>query len=769
MHKTIRIATGCVLLFACLVTAACHTNVVTRQTPGAGATSKPTIKAGLEFKKVAIGLPSQTLDYIGQPPNGLAGARPAEKVFFSVRDDETVTIYCRDLKTGTRTQVAQVSHMIRGSLTASSDGRYLCYCKAWETKQYIDDPAIKGPEGIAVVMRIDVATGKEEEIFDYRAPEWRRFRSDSITPFLSADGSRILALAYDYDQALLAQHLNDWVAYAADFDQRKTILIKPDIDERLKVMRQLTQDERVAPKLKALGVEPSKDGEIPAKERAAMQKLAQQASHVDAVVLSWENNQASMLPVKFAAADEGKLFFILAAGAKTLLLGAQDTKSSSLQPQQVYRCDLTSGEVSQFTLVPGPSSSIQLNAAEDALLAVYNPYDAAKREVKQETHLLSIPLAGGAPVDKLLNKDFLGYADVLTDGSSVVGQDQGDLCLYKVDVQSGQAVKLVQLLGPVDGMFLAGTGERMAYLENGLLLELAIPASPEQSKDWIGEAYFDQFKPAITKFMTDMGYTLPAAAAYRWEERDGMGAHEVAVEIRDPLKPTQPVLLRYNVAKKQMASMWFPSGCAFPIAAGMQGSKLDYYGCKDIAEKALNSAGWLPGDTRDVFQPSANPLYDSKSDSYIVTYRDGYWLGKGEGAKWVTDKEATIRVIARNGNVAEMTLAENEPVMNQPLTINYERAVFLIRNVGDMKITEKMPVKFDTDKVRLIVVPKFGQADGPAKYNLTPAYRLCYEIDAFIQPENELILTSRVDTETGDIMGQLDFQPSNIAPVKESP
>lgn len=769
MRMTTRIAAGYVALLVCLLATGCHTNAVTRKTPGAGATGKPTVKAGLEFKKVAIGLPSQTLDYIGQPPNGLAGARPAEKVFFSVRDNETVTIYCRDLQSGTRTQVATVSHMIRGSLTASSDGRFLCYCKAWEIKNYIDDPTIKGPEGVAVVMRIDVASGMEAEVFDYRTPEWRRFRSDAIAPFISADGSRIMALAYDYDQALLAQHLNDWVAYAADFDKRRTILVKPEIDERLGVMRQLTQDERVAPKLKALGVEPSKTGEIPAKERNAMRQLAQQASHVDAAVLSWENGKASILPVKFPAADAGKLFFILAAGAKTLLLGAQEPNSSNLQPQQVYRCDLTSGEVSRFTLLPGPSSSVQLNAAEDALLAVYNPFDAAKREVQQATHLLSIPLAGGQPVDKPLNKDFLGYADVLTDGSLVIGQDQGDLCLYRVDVQSGQAVKLVQLLGPVDGMFLAGSGERMAYLERGLLLELSLPANPEQSKDWIGEAYFDQFKPAITKFMADMGYTLPAAASYRWEERDGMGAHEVAAEIRDPQKPTQPVLLRYNVAKQQMASMWFPSGCAFPIAPEMQGSKLDYYGCKDIAEKGLNRAGWLPGDTRDVFQPSANPLYDSKSDSYIVTYRDGYWLGKGDSAKWVTDKEATIRVIAGNGNIAEMTLAENEPVMNQPMTINYERAVFLIRNVGDMKITEKMPVKFDTEHVRLIVVPKFGQADGPAKYSLTPAYRLCYEIDAFIQPENELILTSRVDTETGDIMGQLDFQPSNIAPVKDTP
>lgn len=753
------------MLAVWLLTCGCQEGVKTR--PGAaGSLAQPTVQAGLEFAKISVGLPSRTLDYIGATPNGLAGARPAQKVFYSVRESELATVYCRDLQTGTRTKIADVNRLMRGSLAASSDGQYLAYTRAYELEEYITDKSVATPKVVASVVRLNTQSGKEEELFNFRDAQWRRFRADTYAPTLSADGSRIIVLGYDFDQALLARHLADWVAYETEYRKQQKVFTKPELEERVQIMRALLADPRVAPKLKELGLTASTSGDITAQEASAMRQLADQAVRIDTALLIWEQGQTTIVPLQIPAGSERKYHYIVATGAHTLLLGAREPNSTSTQPQQILRCDMATGALSAFTTIPGAISAIQLDTAETALLALYNPYDAAKKEIVTQSHLLRVPLSGNAATDTPLGKDFFGYADLCADGAYVVGQDQDDLWLYKIDVASGAAVKLLQLLGPVDGLFASGTGERLAYFEQGLLFSLDIPAAPEQAAEWVDDSVFAQYQPAITGFLTSIGYTLPADLTYRWEERNGMGAHEVAVELRDPAQPDKPALLRYDATANQVISMWFLQGCPFPISADMQGTKLDYYGCKDIAEKALERSGWLPGATRQLYQPSANPLYDGKSDSYILVFRDGYWLGKAESAKWAFDKEATLRIVAKTGSIAEMSVEVQQPVLSQPQTITYDKAVFLIRNEGEMKISEKMPVQFDAKNVRLSVVPKYETATGPATYNLKPDYRLCYEIDAFIMPENELILTSRVDTETGELLGQLDFQPSNIAPIQ---
>lgn len=736
---------------------------------GSGTTARPTsatTDAGLEFTKISAGLPSQILDYIGMTPNGLAGARPAQLVYYSVRESELATVYCRDLQTGTRKKITDVNRLMRGSLAASSDGKVLTYTKAWDLAEFYKDEAVKAPKVVASVMRYDTQAGTEEELFDFRDPQWRNFRSDSYAPVIDATGRRVIVLAYDFDQALLARHLSDWVIYEAEYRKQQKVLTKPELDERVTIMRALLEDERVAPKLSGMGITPSTKGNITSAEAQAMRKLADQAARIDMALLIWDAGQTSKVPLKIPVGNERKYHYIVAAGADTVLLGAREPNASSALPQKLYRCDPASGEISEFVTVPGGISAVQLDDAGTAMLAVYNPYDPSKKEIVTQSHLLRVPLDGSLATDTPLTKDFFGYADISADGQSVIGQDQDDQWLYRFDAATGTADKLLQLLGPVDGLFSSGSGERLTYFEQGLLFKVEIPAAPEQSAQWITDTVFEQYKPAVTEFLTSIGYTLPEGLTYRWEERNGLGKHEVAVELRDPAKPEQPALLRYDVAAQQVTSLWFMQGCPFPIAKELQGSKLDYYGCKAIAEQAIERSGWLPGDTQQIYQPSANPLYDGKTDSYIIVFRDGYWLGKADNAKWVYDKEATLRIVAGNGSIAEMSLVSQQPVQNQPETITLERAEYLIRNEGQMKLPEKMPVEFDLKNVRLTVVPKYVTATGPATYNLKPDYRLCYEIDTYILPERELILISRVDTETGELLGQLDFQPSNITPVQ---
>jgi hypothetical protein len=141
-------------------------------------------------------------------------------------------------------------------------------------------------------------------------------------------------------------------------------------------------------------------------------------------------------------------------------------------------------------------------------------------------------------------------------------------------------------------------------------------------------------------------------------------------------------------------------------------------------------------------------------------------LGKGDAAKWVVNQEVTTRIGAKDGTLLEMTLAAYPQAPPQPFTISVEKAIYQIRNTGEMKIPEQAPVRFDTEHVRYAVATKYEDGFGPAKYGAKAVYRLCYEIDAYIMPEDELIMTSRVDTETGELLGSLNFQPSNIAPVR---
>jgi hypothetical protein len=148
-----------------------------------------------------------------------------------------------------------------------------------------------------------------------------------------------------------------------------------------------------------------------------------------------------------------------------------------------------------------------------------------------------------------------------------------------------------------------------------------------------------------------------------------------------------------------------------------------------------------------------------------VIFRDGYWLDPSAKKQWVYSSEATMRVHANDGSIAEMTLSEQEQVHGQPMTITLEKATFMIRNEGEMPIPEDAPVRFDTDKYRLVVTQKRSDSWGPAKYQGASIARLCYEIDAYIKPEDQIIMTSLVDTETGDVLGTLDYQPMNLNPV----
>jgi len=756
----LRVLCGCALA---LLAASCSKNAGKPAAPA----SQSAATGQFVFHKTGIGLPGTALDFLGENPPGLAGARAARSVLFAAQVEKKQMLYARNLRSGRRQFLGSVDGLVPGTLAVSPDGRFAVYCRMRPIAAVIDDPAVTEPANVAVPVGMDTASGREIPLFDFGSPELRVYRSDTVAPFITPDGKQVYVLAYDFDRLLLAKHLKDWVGYEQDYRKAHKKLSEKDRAEREKTMRALTQSSRVAPLLAQLNVEPSATGAIPAAEADAMAKLAHEygADPFHLVLLIWEGGKTQVLPLAFAGPHRA-YYFIFAVGRGTVLIAEQRLKQEELRPQQIYKVDLASGAVTPFATYFGLLTSAECSADGQNLLVLYNPLDSGRRQILTETHLMRLPLNGAASSETALGADLLGYADMTSDGSFVAGQSRDDGNLYIVDAATGQKRLLCKLLGTLQGIFLADPGSDLVYLEKGILFHVSIPRDPELSSAWQGETAFARYREPVFAFLGRLGMQMPQDCEVTWEERDGLGSHEVAARIAVPQSRTMPVFARYAVDAGKVISVWFPQGPPLPLPDEAHGKKLDYYGCRDLAVKALDRVGWLPGGTRVEFKPGPNPLYDAPSDTYFVVYRDGYWMGRGDKAAWVINKEATVRVVAGTGAISEMTLLELPPVSSQPRTITLARAEFVIRNQGTMKIPEKAPIRFDEKNVRLVVAQHRDFAWGPAQYTARLESRLCYELDMYIQPENELILSSRVDTETGELLGELNYQPSNILPVR---
>ena len=146
----------------------------------------------------------------------------------------------------------------------------------------------------------------------------------------------------------------------------------------------------------------------------------------------------------------------------------------------------------------------------------------------------------------------------------------------------------------------------------------------------------------------------------------------------------------------------------------------------------------------------------------MLIYRDGYWLGEGDEALWVFNREATARVHAADGSIAELSLQGFPEVHDQRFKIDLDQAKFILRNQPEHPIPEEAPATIDIENMRLVLIAERTTRYGPAPYETRLEPRLCYEIDGYIEPEHELFFTGLVDTETGDVRGWLDFMPSSL-------
>ena len=719
-----------------------------------------TAAPGIDFRKASVGLTSHTLDYITNHPSGLAGARGGAKIYFSASDEGLSRVYCRDLATRRRTLVAELHSLVQGSLVTSVDGRFIAYSRQRPIERFIDDPLYKFPAEIAIVYRRNVETGEETELFSFREEPYRAFRGDQHTPFISADGSRVYVLAYNVDRLTLAQELSNWLAIEADYRERSA---------EMEEAERLRTEERLCQLLNAHNVKPelgldavTTAGAPTAEERDAIEALYLEVSRPEASLLIWENGETRILPLNIGEDQYYRYHYILAAGQETVMLIAPDQAADPALPHATYLVDLETGELTPSVELNGQPSVIELTPDEQALMLAVNPLDVESREIREQTRLELLPLDGSAPVITDVPGDYIGLANVTSDGALLVGQDIVDQDIYLVDVAAGERTLLLKCMNPLDSLFIADNGKHVVYSEAGILFQLDIPEVPAEDPSWIGPEYGAEAVAAVVDFFRQAGFDVPDELETDWEEREGLSAHEFSVELVNPARPEALGLVRYRADIGHVASVWFPRGYPFEIAEELQGSDMDYYDVEDLVEKMLDRLGWLNPETRTVYQPGPSPIYDGRSDSYWVVFRDGYWIGEGADAVWAINKEASMRVVAGTGEITEMTISEFKEVKTQPRTIPLERAVFNIRNREGQAIPEDAPVRFDTEGYRLVVHQNSLDHWTEEGFELALVDRLCYEIDAFIMPEDALFMTCLVDTETGKVLGQMDFHPSGV-------
>lgn len=751
------------LLAACLVMAGACTNSGQQSSGAKSSATAQNMEPGIEFTRVSVGLPSHTMDYIGGSAVALAGAKAGNKVFFAVREDNQATIYSRDLNTGVRKTVVQIPDLLPGSLTCDAEGNKLVYNRGKRIDTYIDDPLVKDPVVIAVPYEYDIASGEESALFNFKDPDYLPYRTDRMGVFLSPDGHRVATLCYNRDELTLANQVGQWLNLYKDLQTGGSALAEWKLDDPVATLRLLLVAPSVKPRLEKMGVEPADKGDITPEEHSAMEQLQTDLSNVKAVLLLNEDGKSRLLELSFPEGYRtGYVYSILCTSNNHIVLYGSMVGEKQIKPHKVFDVDLQTGKCSLLSEFMGSASTIQINNNETQVMVVYNPVDLQNNRLLNQSNLLRIPLGGGNPIDTEMPDDFVAYVDITSDGAWMLGQQSGNNDLYLVDTAAAKRYLLCKMLGQVEGLYLADGAKSGVYLENGIMYHLDIPADPEASPDWNDGSQFKQYKQPIDDFISSVGFEIPDGLDYEWEERKGLGAHEISVGIFNPDKPGELALLRYSLDHNAVVSMWFPTTCPFTNPNEHTGAALDYYNCKDIATKILAEVGWLNPDTMQEYHPGPNPLFDKGTNSYIVIFRDGYWYGSGDDRKWIYNQDATVRIYADTGSIAEMTLSKMDEVQDQPISLSLDSAEYSLRNSSDYPIPQGSPIRYDLDNYRLVIGQRSIKAKGPAEYTSRLEDRICYEIDSFLQPEDILMMTGLVDTETGDVLGQVSYEQGGV-------
>lgn len=749
----------CALLLCLCCIGGCKDHQATA--PAGGSATKNTGGPGIDFRKVSEGLRYKTLDYIGTEGFTLAGAHSGAKVFFGVKTERGYTLFSRDLKSGERRAIADFSSVVPGTLSTDDQGDWLFFCRDREMAKYVDDPSVKAPERIGLVYRMKSAGGQEEALFDFRDPQFLPFRKYGLTPFCSASGNRVAALTFDFEQSLLTGQCADWQGYWQETYQPASPLRPEELHGREQELRNFFTLPKVAAFIEAKGLVPSSAGKVTDADSKIVSAFEQSLGDPIWAVLLWEQGKSRVVQINTPTGMEKAVLVLQAVGEKYIVLAGQQTEEDGTPYSNLYTLDLSTGELNPAGRYTGVPSNLQLAEDESAMLVALTPYDPEGKKFNSVPVLRRLPLDGSAATDVPLPGPFDRYLDFGPDAREAVAQDSVSRNLCFLDLATGKATVLCRLNSELGGLFYSPAAKQAVFLESGFTFQVPVVAEAETDPNWVGPDYFAAADTALRDFLGKLGLQLPATFEARWEEREGSGAHEYSAFISGNQDSKKPLLVRIDAANGlKVESVWMPGGYPWPANSELQGGDLDEIDCEKRAAAALDRVGWL-SQSKQKYQPGGSPIYDDPTKSFIIVHRDGYSLRINGKEEWVFNAESTVRVNKVTGQIAEMTLSLLPEVMKQKADIPMDEVLVSIRNKGPQPIPEAAPVRFDTQNYRLVVADKGVKTWGPAEFTHAGQPRLCYEIDGFLKPEDQLIMTTRVDTETGDVLGQVTFLPSN--------
>lgn len=752
-----------ILLAAALCLPVCTSCNGAKQAPGAvtGSDSRSMLAdlsgPGIDFTRRSVGLQTATLDYTGTAAAALAGAKQSAEVFFGESERGDVKLFHRVPRAGTRKYVTEIKQYHDGSMAAAADGSKIVYCRFRRLGDLIDDPYTVYPDPVAVTYSFDVKAGKEQLVFDFGKEEFRPWRANGVQPFISTSGETIAQLAYDADVLLLLHQSQEWLKCWLRLKQAPDSYSTEEREQDEAALTGILELRDFRAALKAAGLSEEQIGPNSSETHSAILKLNAEAAKAKIALLRSSAGTSTAIPVSVPGGYEQSFFFIAAMGDSAVVLCAEDATAEMYEPQSFFLLDIATGELSKLGELSGASKLFALSPDEKELRVVYSPIDPASKVLAETTHLASFGLGNGAQHDGLLLETYFGGIDLSADGRWLAGQETGSYNIYLVDCTSGERELISEQLSPATGLFLDDKAETLVYMSAGVTYWVDLSSAGRQTGR-VEASEFAEYTAIVRSFMQGLGFDLNSGPLnIRCEERKGLAAHEVAVEFSKPGDFEKAILLRIDVKSKQVVSLWLPTGYVLPAAAHLTVQNLDYYDAERLARDLLDRAGWIPADKRVLYQPGPNPLYDQRTDSYVIIFREKYQLASHSDVAYAT--EASVRIGGGSGALMEMTLTLNEQVQRQPVAIDRSRLDFIVRNIEDTALPEDAPVKVDSENARLMVYTKRSQETQNGVLVGKAVPRLSWEVDTLLEPEGDLVFTNLIDTETGEQLGSLSYMP----------
>jgi hypothetical protein len=725
-----------------------------RQAPGKTSELPPS----LQFKKTTVGLPSKFIGVVGQEDYGIAGAADANLAFFAVKGEKGYEIHRLDLASAQTDKVTDLNDMFTRSLTSDPLGKRLIYTRLRTIGSYVDNPAITKPAQVGIITSYDVDKKEATDVFDFREGDWLHYRGHGIAGMMSTSGERIAALSFDVDRDMAMHDLDQWLEYAPQVIAGTVKEKDKDVAESR--LHEILAAPHVYPLLTGTGIEDDGKRKFTSADVDKVRSLRQTMTAPQwAMLVSDRGQEPKLIKLKLPGRYALNPVSLLAVGDHTLLLGTEGKSTGGFPEAQLMLVDESTGEAKEFSRYVGTPQIIYLDTAEENVLVSYLAYDIKTNILSDKLSLRTIPIANpdGATEVALYPAVPDAFAGT-TDPKTFAVQSAVDHTIYFSKAGSGPE-PVAKLLAPVDGMFMSTDANHLVYTENGMLFQVDLQQNAEASNEWVSANQFSTYDTLASAWLTKLGYHIPADVTYSWEERDGLGAHEISgLAVSKGMDASAGALLRFNVDEESFESLFFP-GTPWPNA-NLTKASVDAPEAEKRANALRVTAGWL-SDEAEKYQPGANPLYDGNSATYVLIFHDGYLVDTPKGKKTAVNGEVTVRVHKPTGQVVELNVTTMPEVKDAKFKVTDNDIKVAVRNKGRQAYPESAPIRIDVDGASLIVARDKKPQYGPAEIQESGDWRLAWAVNTYIQPEDELILTSWVDVENGDVLGELNFLPTS--------